>query len=60
MNSCELDALDIGILKILLANNGVPPGVPVFRKSFRSMAKELRVDQATIRSRMKRFRSRGY
>lgn len=50
-----MDALDLGILKILLANNGVPPGVPIFRKSFRSMAKELRVDQATIRKRIKKF-----
>jgi DNA-binding Lrp family transcriptional regulator len=50
-----LDRLDRGILKILLANNGVPPGTHVFRKSFRSIANELRVDQGTIRSRMKKF-----
>jgi DNA-binding Lrp family transcriptional regulator len=50
-----LDPLDLKILKILLVDYGVPPGVPVFRKSFRSMAKVLEVDQATIRRRIKRF-----
>jgi DNA-binding Lrp family transcriptional regulator len=50
-----LDHLDLEILKILLANNGIPPGIPVFRKSFRSMAKDLGVDQATIRKRIKKF-----
>jgi DNA-binding Lrp family transcriptional regulator len=52
-----LDRLDFAILKALLVNNGVPPGVPVLRKSFRSMARDLRVDQATVRARMKRFQS---
>jgi DNA-binding Lrp family transcriptional regulator len=54
-----LDPLDLGILKILLANNGIPPGIPVFRKSFRSMAKELQVDQATIRKRIRKFQEQG-
>jgi DNA-binding Lrp family transcriptional regulator len=50
-----LDKLDLGILKELLVNNGVPPGTHVLRKSFRSMAKDLEVDQGTIRSRIRRF-----
>jgi DNA-binding Lrp family transcriptional regulator len=50
-----LDPLDLKILKILLASNGIPPGVPVFRRSFRSMARDLRVDQATIRRRFKKL-----
>jgi DNA-binding Lrp family transcriptional regulator len=50
-----LDALDRRIIKVLLASNGVPPGGPVMRKSFRSMAKDLRVDQGTIRGRMKKL-----
>ena len=50
-----MDPLDFGILKILLANNGAPPGVSVLRRSFRSMAKELDVDQATVRHRIKKF-----
>jgi len=51
-----LDRLDLGILKMFLVNNGVPPpGNPALKKSFRSMAKELGVDQGTIRKRMKRF-----
>jgi len=55
----ELDKLDLRLLKALLADNGIPPGSPVVRKSFRSMAKDLRVDQATIRSRMKKFQEQG-
>jgi len=50
-----LDRLDLEILKALLVNNGVPPGNLALRKSFRSMAKELGVDQGTIRARMKRL-----
>jgi DNA-binding Lrp family transcriptional regulator len=50
-----LDALDRRIVKVLLASNGVPPGSPTVRKSFRSIAKELGVDQGTIRSRMKKL-----
>jgi DNA-binding Lrp family transcriptional regulator len=52
-----LDRLDFSILKAMLVNNGVPPGVPVLRKSFRSMARDLKVDQATVRARMKKFRA---
>jgi DNA-binding Lrp family transcriptional regulator len=50
-----LDRLDVRILKVLLVNNGVPPGNPALRKSFRSIAKDLGVDQGTIRKRMKRL-----
>jgi DNA-binding Lrp family transcriptional regulator len=50
-----LDALDRRILKVLLASNGIPPGGQVMRRSFRSIAKDLRVDQGTIRSRMKKL-----
>ena len=53
--SLDLDRLDLGILKVLLVNNGVPPGNPVLRKSFRSIAKDLGVDQGTVRKRMKRL-----
>jgi len=52
-----LDRLDLAILKALLVNNGVPPGIRVLRKSFRSMARDLKVDQATVRARMKRFQA---
>lgn len=54
-----MDSLDLAILKILLVNNGVPPGVPVLRKSFRSIARDLGVDQGTIRSRIRRFQEKG-
>jgi len=55
----RLDGLDLRMLKLLLAGNGVPPGVPADRRSFRSMAKDLGVDQATVRSRMKRLQEAG-
>jgi DNA-binding Lrp family transcriptional regulator len=54
-----LDKVDLGILKELLVNNGVPPGTGVLRKSFRSMAKDLGLDQGTIRSRIKKFQEQG-
>jgi DNA-binding Lrp family transcriptional regulator len=54
-----LDRLDLAILKILLANNGVPPGVRILRKSFRSMARDLAIDQSTVRTRVKRFQENG-
>jgi DNA-binding Lrp family transcriptional regulator len=54
-----LDRLDLAILKTLLVNNGVPPGAHILRKSFRSMARDLGVDQSTVRARMKRFRESG-
>jgi Lrp/AsnC family transcriptional regulator, leucine-responsive regulatory protein len=54
-----LDKLDLRIMKILLANNGIPPGSPASRSSFRSMAKDLGVDQGTMRSRMKKLQKQG-
>ncbi len=43
-------------MKVLLINNGVPPpGNPALKKSFRSMAKELDVDQGTVRKRIKKL-----
>lgn len=50
-----MDRLDLRLLKSLLVNNGVPPGVPALRKSFRSIGKELGVDQGTVRKRIRRF-----
>ena len=50
-----MDRLDLRILKVLLVNNGVPPGNSVLRKSFRSIAKDLGVDQGTVRKRIKRL-----
>ncbi len=43
-------------MKMLLVNNGVPPpDSPALKRSFRSMAREVGVDQATIRKRMKKL-----
>jgi len=49
-----LDRLDFRIMKLLLANNGAPPEAPL-RRSFRSMAKDLGVDEGTIRARTKKL-----
>jgi len=54
-----LDKLDADLLKALLVNNGVPPGTPVLRRSFRSIARELGVDQGTVRNRMKNLQRDG-
>jgi DNA-binding Lrp family transcriptional regulator len=54
-----LDKLDISLLNALAVNHGVPPGIPVLRKSFRSLARDLQVDQATVRRRMRRFQESG-
>jgi DNA-binding Lrp family transcriptional regulator len=54
-NTEKMDKLDLDILKQLLANNGTPPGKPVLRRSFRSMAKDLGVDQGTVRGRIRKF-----
>lgn len=52
----SLDRLDLGMMKMLLINNGVPPPDNLaLKKSFRSIAKELGVDQGTIRKRMKKL-----
>jgi DNA-binding Lrp family transcriptional regulator len=47
------------MLKVLLVNNGIPPGSPILRKSLRSIAKDLGVDQHTVRIRMKKFQEQG-
>jgi DNA-binding Lrp family transcriptional regulator len=54
MNHHDLEGLDFRIMKLLLANNGAPPEAPL-RRSFRSMAKDLGVDQGTIRARTKKL-----
>lgn len=46
-------------MKALAVNHGVPPGTPVLRKSFRSLARDLHVDQGTIRRRMRKFHEQG-
>ena len=55
----KLDRVDFRILKSLLASNGTPPGAALFRKSFRSMARDLGIDQGTVRSRIRAFQERG-
>lgn len=45
-------------MRLLLANNGAPPEAPL-RRSFRSMAKDLGVDEGTIRARTMKLQEQG-
>jgi DNA-binding Lrp family transcriptional regulator len=50
-----LDTLDVKILKELVKNNVMPFPSPALRKSFRTIGKDLRVDQGTVRNRIGKF-----
>lgn len=54
-----MDGLDRKILKELIKNNVIPFPSPALRKSFRKVGKTLKVDQGTIRNRIRRFRQNG-
>ncbi|HEV2118686.1 MAG TPA: AsnC family transcriptional regulator [Candidatus Bathyarchaeia archaeon] len=55
-----LDALDIHLLREILQGSAALPLDPNFRKSFRTIARKLRVDQDTVRYRMKRLEQMGF
>lgn len=54
-----MDALDVRILKELVKNNVMPFPSSGLGKSFRTIGKNLRVDQGTIRNRIKKFEQNG-
>jgi DNA-binding Lrp family transcriptional regulator len=54
-----LDSLDVKILKELVKNNVMPFPSPALRKSFRTIGKDLRVDQGTVRNRIRKFEQSG-
>ena len=56
----RLDSLDIRLLRQLLQSRGLFALDPDFRKSFRDIAKVLRVDVDTVRNRVKRLEKIGF
>lgn len=56
----RLDAVDIHLLREILQGSAALPLDPNFRKSFRTIARRLRVDQDTVRYRMKRLEQMGF
>ncbi len=55
-----MDTLDLKILRELMRNNIMPFPSPVLRKSFRSIGRNLGVDQGTVRNRIRLFRQNGF
>lgn len=53
----DLDDLDVSMLRGLFQN---PPVQPILRKPAKLIARELGVDEATVRSRLKRWESSGF
>jgi DNA-binding Lrp family transcriptional regulator len=54
-----LDSLDLKILKELVRNNIMPFPSPALRKSLRTIGRNLRIDQGTVRNRIGRFKQNG-
>ncbi len=54
-----MDSLDLKILRELVKNNVMPFPSPALRKSFRTIGKNLHVDQGTVSNRIKRFKQNG-
>jgi DNA-binding Lrp family transcriptional regulator len=54
-----LDSLDLKILKELVKNSVMPFPSPVLRKSFRTIGRNLRIDQGTVRNRVRKFQQNG-
>ena len=58
--SLGLDRLDVRVLRELLQGNVSMPLNPAFRKSFRSIARTLKVEEDTVRSRVGRLEQIGF
>jgi len=54
-----MDTLDVRIFRELWQSSVVPPLESDIRRSYRSMAKKLRIDEFTFRNRVKRFQQSG-
>jgi DNA-binding Lrp family transcriptional regulator len=57
--NADLDKLDVKILKELIRNNVMPFPGPSLRKSFREIGRNLRVDQGTVRNRVRKIQEMG-
>jgi len=56
----KVDSLDVRVCRELFRDRTGPVLQSDFRKSFRSMARRLRVDEVTVRNRIKRFQRSGF
>ncbi len=56
----ELDKVDIGIFREILEDRGAYPFQSDIRKSWRTIARKLNVDEATVRSRFKKLHQSGF
>ena len=55
-----MDSLDIRVCRELFRDRTGPVLQSDFRKSYRSVARSLRVDEVTVRNRIKRFQQSGF
>lgn len=60
MTGGGVDQLDVKILRLFIQGQATPPLDPNFRKSYRTIARTLDVDEHTVRSRIKRFHDTGF
>jgi DNA-binding Lrp family transcriptional regulator len=56
----KLDTVDVRILRALLHGNTVAPVTTQFRKSYESIAKQLGVDEETVRNRVRGYHRSGF
>ena len=57
--SMQLDKIDIKIIKELFTDFIMPPRNAQVRRSFRSLAKSIKIDQHAIRNRIRRLQEQG-
>lgn len=55
----QLDNIDVNIMKELLADFMMPPRNAHIRRSFRSLAKSIKIDQHAIRNRVRKLQEQG-
>src|SRR5437879_4609267 len=57
---CKVDSLDVRVCRELFHDRTGPLLRSDFRRSYRSMARKLRVDEVTVRNRIKRLQQSGF
>ncbi|MPZ08124.1 MAG: AsnC family transcriptional regulator, partial [Nitrososphaeraceae archaeon] len=55
----QMDKIDIEIIKEFLTDFVFPPRNAHIRRSFRSLAKSIKIDQHAIRNRIRRLQEQG-
>ena len=57
--SMQVDKIDVKIMKELLTDFVMPPRNARVRRSFRSIAKSIKIDQHAIRNRIRKLQEQG-